>query len=69
MVFEVRGDEEGCIAADHACTVNFVNARYYIQIREKEKPENCANGTFKGSRECPGGGVSNRGIRLAIACL
>jgi len=24
----VRGYEEGCIVADHGCTVNFVNARY-----------------------------------------
>jgi len=28
MVCEVRGDEEGGVATDHGCMVNFLNARY-----------------------------------------
>jgi len=29
VVFKVRGDEEGCVAADRGCTVIFVNVQYY----------------------------------------
>ena len=37
--------------------------------KTERKSRNGANVTFKGSRECPGGGRSNHCIHLVIACL
>ena len=32
LVFKVRGDQEGCVAADRGCTVIFVNVQYHTVL-------------------------------------